>query len=131
MFQKHGCWPLQLISKYLGAHRDYNSQSGSSLRSVRVHSLTLSCTPGSMRCGSRNPLSAHTLASPCLGCKPKVRVTTYNTLCFIGYDTCAYIAPMPHTHPKKLMTWQRNICKSDLSNLQISTSKCLWLEGML
>jgi hypothetical protein len=32
-----------------------NSQSGSSLGSVRVHSLTLFCTPRSIRCVSRLP----------------------------------------------------------------------------
>ncbi len=39
-------WPLQLLSKHSGVHRDSNSQSGSSFGSVKVHSLTLSFTPG-------------------------------------------------------------------------------------
>jgi hypothetical protein len=37
---------------------------------VRVHSLTLSFTPGL-------PLLAHNLASPCLGHKPKAKVATF------------------------------------------------------
>ncbi len=39
--------------KFLGVHRDSISQLGSCLGSVRVHSLTLSCTPGSLWCDSR------------------------------------------------------------------------------
>jgi len=45
-----------------------------SLKSVRVHSLTLSYTPGSIRCASRASLLARTLASPCFGREPKARV---------------------------------------------------------
>jgi len=37
-------WPLQLLSEVSGVHRDFISQSGSCLGSVRVHSLTLSNT---------------------------------------------------------------------------------------
>jgi len=55
---------------------DFNSQNGSSLGSVKVHSLTLSYTPKNMRCDSRASLLAHTFASPYLGCEPKVRVAT-------------------------------------------------------
>jgi len=43
---------------------------------VEVHSLTLSHTPGNMKCDSRTSLLAHTFANPCLGCEPKVRVAT-------------------------------------------------------
>jgi len=43
---------------------------------VRVHSLILSYTLGNMRCDSWASLLAHTLASPCLGHKPKARVVT-------------------------------------------------------
>jgi len=57
-----------------GVHWDSNSQSGSSLGSVKVHSFIVSYTPGNMKCDSRASLLAHTLASPCLGCRPKVRV---------------------------------------------------------
>jgi hypothetical protein len=41
-----------------------------------VHSLTLSYTLRSMKCNSRASLLARTFASPCLGHKPKARVTT-------------------------------------------------------
>jgi hypothetical protein len=37
-----GFWPLQSLSEHSRVHRDSNSQGGSSFRSVRVHSLTLS-----------------------------------------------------------------------------------------
>jgi len=45
-----------------------------------VHSLTLSYTPGSMKCGSRPSLLARTFASPCLGHEPKARVATKRNL---------------------------------------------------
>jgi len=60
----------------LGVHRDSNSQSGSSLGSVRVHFFTLSYIPESMRCDSWASLLARNLASPCFGCEPKARVVT-------------------------------------------------------
>jgi hypothetical protein len=62
------------VFRTLGVHWDSNSQSGSSLGSVEVHSLPLSCTHGSMQCDSRAhswpaPLQAFFLvASPRLGC---------------------------------------------------------------
>jgi len=68
-FQSIGFWPLQLLSEHSGVHRDSNSQGGSSLGSVKVHSLTLSFTPGF-------PLLACNLASPCFDHKPKAKVAT-------------------------------------------------------
>jgi len=65
-----------LFFKDLEVHRDSNSQSGSSLGSVRVHSLTISYIPRVMRCDSWASLLACNLASPCLGCEPKARVVT-------------------------------------------------------
>jgi hypothetical protein len=50
------------------------SQSGSSLGSVRIYSVTLSFTPRSMRHDSRTSFLACNLATPCLGHKPKARV---------------------------------------------------------
>ncbi len=41
---------------------------------MRVHSLTLFCTLGSMRCDSQASLLARNLASPCFGREPKARV---------------------------------------------------------
>jgi hypothetical protein len=58
---------------------DSNSQNGSSFGSVSVHSFTLSYTLRSMKCDSRASLLARTLASSCLGHKPKARVATITT----------------------------------------------------
>ncbi len=71
--------PLQLPPENLRVHWDSNSQNESPLGSVQVHSLTLSYTPESMKCDSQASLLVRTFASPCLGCKPKVRVTTFLT----------------------------------------------------
>jgi hypothetical protein len=48
---------------------------------VEVQSLTLSYTPGNMKCDSQASFLACTFASPCLGHKPKVRVVTNALLC--------------------------------------------------
>jgi hypothetical protein len=69
-------WPLQSPSKDLEVHRDSNSQSGSSLGSVKVHSLTLSYAPKNMKCYSRTLVLAPTFANPCLGREPKAKVAT-------------------------------------------------------
>ncbi len=76
MFQSNGFGPLQSFFENLGVHWDSNSQSGSSLESVEVHSLTLSHTPRSMKCDTRASLLAYTFASPCIGCKLKAKVAT-------------------------------------------------------
>jgi hypothetical protein len=44
--------------------------------SVEVHSLTLSHTPGSMKCDSWASLLDQKFANPCLGREPKARVVT-------------------------------------------------------
>jgi hypothetical protein len=59
-----------------GVHWDSNSQSGSSLGSVEVHSLTLSHIPESMKCDFWASLLARTFVSLCLGHEPKARVAT-------------------------------------------------------
>jgi hypothetical protein len=69
------CKPILDIYEDSKVHWDSNSQSGNSLGSVRVHSLTLSYTLGSMRCDSRASPLALTFVSPCFGCEPKARVT--------------------------------------------------------
>jgi hypothetical protein len=74
--------PLQSLFKDLGLHWDSNSQSGNSLGSVKVHSLTLSYIPVKMKCDSRASLLAHTLASHYFGRKPKARVATYKVFHF-------------------------------------------------
>jgi hypothetical protein len=63
-------------SENLGARQDSNSQGGSSLGSVKVHSLTFSYTPKSMRRDSQASFLAHNLASPCFGHEPKAKVAT-------------------------------------------------------
>jgi hypothetical protein len=68
-------WILTLVIAFwkLEIHWDSNSQNGSSLGIVRVHSLTLFCTPRSMKCDSQTqswPAPLQTLAlvaSPRLG----------------------------------------------------------------
>jgi hypothetical protein len=52
------------------------------LGSVRVHSLTLFCTPESMRCDSWASLLARTLATLCFGHNPKAKVATLK-VCFL------------------------------------------------
>ncbi len=69
-----------MLFEDLGVHWDFNFESGSSVGSVRVHSLTLSYTLGSMRCDFRASFLVLTLVSPCLGCKLKARVATLEAL---------------------------------------------------
>jgi len=66
---------MQSLSEHSEVHRDSNSQGGSSLESVKVHSLTLAFTP-------KLPFSACNLATPCLGREPKARVVTTFVLAF-------------------------------------------------
>jgi hypothetical protein len=63
-------------SENSGVHYDSNSQSGSSLWSVKIHSLTLSYTPKSMRCDSRASLLAYSLASLYFDREPKAKAVT-------------------------------------------------------
>ncbi len=58
-------------------HWDSNSQSGSSLGSVDVHSLTLSHTPRNMKYESWASFLVRTFASPCFGREPRARVATH------------------------------------------------------
>jgi hypothetical protein len=64
--------PYNHSLKISKVHRDSNSQNGSSLGSVSVHSHTLPHSWAS--------LLAHALASPCLGHEPKARVATYRII---------------------------------------------------
>ncbi len=56
--------------------RDSNSQHGSSLGSVRVHSLTLFALPGACDVTPMCPSWPTTLQPPCLGHEPKAKVVT-------------------------------------------------------
>jgi len=71
-------WPLQSPFKDLGLHQDSNSQNGSSLGSVGVHSFTLFYILESMKCDSRASLLIHTFASLCLNREPKAKVVTFD-----------------------------------------------------
>jgi hypothetical protein len=53
-----------------------HSQNGSSLGNVEVYSLTLSHTPGSMKCDFRPSPLACIFVSPCRGREPNARVAT-------------------------------------------------------
>jgi hypothetical protein len=56
--------------------RDYNSQHGRSLGSVRVHSLTLFALPKACEMTPGSPSWPTTLQPFCLGREPKARVAT-------------------------------------------------------
>jgi hypothetical protein len=57
-----------------------NSQHGSSLGSVRVHSLTLFALPGACEMTLGCPFWLATFQPPCLGREPKVRVATLSPI---------------------------------------------------
>ncbi len=54
-----------------------------------VHSLTLSYTFRSIKCGSQASLLAHTFASPCFGYEPKAKVMTLHMT--FNYQTHNFI----------------------------------------
>jgi hypothetical protein len=72
-----GLDPYNCTMKIQESIWDSNSQNGSSLGSVRVHSPTFFCIPGSTRCDSWVSLLAHNLANPCFGREPKAKVATH------------------------------------------------------
>ncbi len=65
-------WPLKTLSE---VSTFTNSQHGSSLGSVRVHSLTLFALPGACDVTPGSTIRPATLQPPCLGREPKARVT--------------------------------------------------------
>jgi len=69
--------PCNRFSENLRVYWDSNSQSVNSLGSLRVHSLTLSCTPESMKCDSGASYLVRTFESPYLGREPKAWVVTF------------------------------------------------------
>jgi hypothetical protein len=89
--------PLQLPSKDLGIHWNSNFQSGSSFGSVRVHSVTVSYTLGSMRCDSRAFLLACTLVSLCLGREPKATIATIFFKCVYSLFLKFQMTPTPNS----------------------------------
>jgi len=69
-------------------HWDFNSQSGNSLGSVGVHSLTLSYTLARMKFDSRASFLTCTFVNPCLGCERKARVAIH----LIIFDVDAHVS---------------------------------------
>jgi hypothetical protein len=55
---------------------DSNSQHGSSLGSVKVHSLTLFALPGTCEMTPESPFWPTTLQPPCLSHEPEAKVVT-------------------------------------------------------
>jgi len=85
-FQSNEFWPFKLLFENLGLHRVSNYQSGSPLENVWAHSLTLSCTPGSVK-------GVGCIFNPHLS-MPKVRVVTIQMFIM----KCAPIFYIPPFH---------------------------------
>jgi hypothetical protein len=66
--------PCNLALKIWESFWDSNSQHRSSLRSARVHSLTLFALLGACEMTLGSPFWPATLQPPCLGHEPKARV---------------------------------------------------------
>jgi hypothetical protein len=64
--------PCILPSEDSEIHWDFTSQNGSSFRSVRVHSLTFFCIPGSKRCDFELPSWPATLQALALVMSPRL-----------------------------------------------------------
>jgi hypothetical protein len=77
-FQTIEFFLLQSPSKDLGVHWDSIYQNGSYFGSVRVHSLTLSYTFGSMQCDSRGPFWPTTLQAPFTTTKGAILQSKYH-----------------------------------------------------
>jgi len=84
--------PPQLFFKNMGVHLVFNFQSGNSLGSVKVHSLTLSHTPKNMKCDFMFSHLVCTFASPCLSCEPKAKIATYTMNALMATRTTIVIA---------------------------------------
>ncbi len=95
-FQSNGFWPCNhtlKIWKSIGTP----SQSGSSLGSVGVHSLTLSHTLESMKCDSRASLWPSTSQTLALVMNPRLKLWQMNSyawkcfcVCIVYNITCVY-----------------------------------------
>jgi hypothetical protein len=96
LFEVRSFDPWNRALKIWESFRDSNSQHGSSLVSVKVHSLTLFCTPGSMWSDSRISFLVRNLATPCLGHEPRARVATTTTLAIM----CKKLFLGHHVHYK-------------------------------
>jgi hypothetical protein len=129
---------LQLLSKYSGVHWDFNSQCGSLLGSVWVHSLTPSYILGSMKCDSWASLLAYTFASPCLGLELKARVVTYACLWIISFTNFVLMYAQKchnlHTYSSSLHMNPNNVYMCTLKSIsitnvgQVFTCPSLWQQ---
>jgi hypothetical protein len=68
--------PCNYVLKVRESIWNFNSHNGSSLESVRIHSLTLFAFPGACKVTFRPPSWLANLQPPCLGHEPKARVAT-------------------------------------------------------
>jgi hypothetical protein len=100
---------------------DFNSQHGSSLGSVRVHSLTLFAFPGvcNVTFGSLN------LATPCLGREPKAKVMT-SIICNFCYIFLCGVTLITCYHGKLCLLTNMDIEKSKMC--QKSSILSFWLK---
>ncbi len=92
--------PCNHALKIRESFQDSNSQHGSSLVSVRVHSLTLFCTPGSMWSDFQVSFLARNLVSPCFGRESKARVTTLTRMLLVLVLFLANLNMLLAMHPK-------------------------------
>ncbi len=88
-FQSNEFCPLQCLFEDSRIHWDSNSQSGSPLESMWVHSMTPSYTPRNMKCDSQASLSARTFASPYFGCNSHV-VLLFRGVHFLMYPISSF-----------------------------------------
>ncbi len=115
-----------------GVHWDSNSQNGSSLGSVKVHALTLFCTPGNTRCDSWASFLAHNLANPCFGREPKARVVTWVdsfSFCKVVTMLINFVATLfsPHWMPFTIPSY----CPFSSFDMSKSNSIIYNLSGLL
>jgi hypothetical protein len=96
-FKTMGFDPCNFTLKIWESIWDSNSYNGSSLGSVRVHSLTLFANPRACDVTLRSPSWLATFATPCLGRKPKVRVAIVGALiCGTWFSKKQEILAHPH-----------------------------------
>jgi hypothetical protein len=83
--------------------REFNSQSGSSLGSMGVHSFTFSYTPRSMKCDSHASFLAHTSTIFCLIHEPKAKVATW----WEFVETVMGMKTYKNRNQTKDITWEK------------------------
>ncbi len=99
-FRSNEFWPLQLPFENLWIHQDSNSQNGSSLGNVEVHSFTFSYIFGNMKCDFRASFLVHIFVSPYFGCKLKAKVVTMCELMYINVPKTFHMTLHMNYHVK-------------------------------